>query len=368
MSGKPVHAEGIRIWSLLPLADRFAIARRIVLRRTRAWRAKFPGLVSVGVGYRVRRESGSRGKARASKPGTGVKKTRIDTLRTLHRDVICVRFVVKSKWRSDRADDERRIPDCIPARATFRKRRRRVWIPTDVDQDGPGKLQASLDATDGIRVIEIVGGGVAPKRCVGSFCCVVRDTHAPSDRYLLSCHHVLTLSGQSHPGFQPSGAAGVRIRVPDQSIGSLYDYATLGNGTTYGCDAALAKLSTPDEPYVWGITPTRVAGPFAQPTSFRVFVPRRNQRSGIRIGPIPATFIDEQMDYTIQFSVTRSVRFKSVFRYAAETVDGDSGSALLGPDGTLFGMHFYKARNGVCCAIPAYILFTPGLFSIDVKL
>lgn len=70
----------------------------------------------------------------------------------------------------------------------------------------------------------------------------------------------------------------------------------------------------------------------------------------------------------IRFNANVAVRFEAVLRYRTATVEGDSGSAVVGPDGTLFGMHFYEFDNGIACAIPAYILFRPGLFTINIKL
>jgi hypothetical protein len=234
-----------------------------------------------------------------------------------------------------------------------------------VDQHTAGTVQARLDATDGIRVIDAENEN---NRCLGSFCCVVCNRQKPSERYLLSCHHVLTLSVNSSKFF-PVGRADVHTRIPDASRGELFDFAHLGDGTDFGCDAALARLNVSDDLQMWGASPSAIADPFDRPTSLSVMVPRANPDPPVkRTSPIPADFIDVQFGQMIPFNNNIAVRFEAVVRYRAATVKGDSGSAVVGPDGTLYGMHFYEFDNGIACAIPAYILFRPGLFSINIKL
>ena len=366
---------GLRRWNGLPLARRFTIAQRVVRLRFSQWLETYSGMVSAGVGHKLTRtpaqkRASRRLAAQITRP-KAPKRSRGPipwTLGTVKRDQICIRFVMEHKWTgtdaANNAEVPERIPSLIHTTTVIQGRRVRVSIPTDVDQHATGAVQAALDATDGIRVISSVN---ANNRCLGSFCCVVRNRQKPSERYLLSCHHVLTLSANS-PTFSPVGRSNVRTRIPDVSSGELFDFATLGDGTDFGCDAALAELTVPDDPEIWGVAPTGIAAAFDRPTSLSVMVPRQNPTSSRRIAPIPAAFIDVQFGQLIPFNNNVAVRFEAVVRYRAETVEGDSGSAVIGSDGTLYGMHFYEFHNGIACAIPAYILFRPGLFSINIKL
>lgn len=367
---------GLRRWNRLSIARRFAIAQRVVRLRLPQWMTTYLGMVSAGVGYKLTRTHAQKLAARRLSEQSARRKAQKRrrgpipwTLGTVKRNQICIRFVMERKWigtdAANRAEDPERIPSLIHTRAGIRGRRVRVSIPTDVDQHTVGVVQAVLDATDGIRVIDAENPS---NRCLGSLCCVVRNRQKPSKRYLLSCHHVLTLSVNS-PTFSPVGQTDVRTRIPDASSGKLFDFADLGNGTNFGCDAALAHLNVSDDPEMWGAAPTGIAGAFDHPTFLNILVPRTNPDPPVeRTSPIPAAFIDIQFGQLIPFNNNVAVRFEAVLRYRAATVKGDSGSAVIGSDGTLYGMHFYAFDNGIACAIPAYILFRPGLFSINIKL
>lgn len=367
---------GLRRWNRLSLAQRFTVAQRVVRLRLPQWAKTYSGMVSAGVGHKLTRTLAQKRAARrvaqqiTRRNAASRRRGPIPwTLGTVRRDQICIRFVMERKWTgtdaAKRAEDPHRIPPLIHTTTVIRGQRLRVSIPTDVDQHTAGALHAALDATDGIRVISAAN---PRNRCLGSFCCVARNRQKSSERYLLSCHHVLTLSVNS-PTFSPVAQADVRTRIPDASSGELFDFATLGDGTDFGCDAALAQLNVPDDPEMWGAAPKGIAGPFDHPTSLSVLVPRTNPDPPVaRTRPIPADFIDVQFGQLIPFNNNVAVRFEAVVRYRAATVKGDSGSAVLGSDGTLYGMHFYEFDNGIACAIPAYILFRPRLFSINIKL
>lgn len=375
-------AIGLRRWNGLSLARRFAIAQRVVRLRIPQWAKTYSGMVSVGVGHKLTRTPAQKRAARLVAEKSTHRKAPKQrrgpipwTLGTVKRDQICIRFVMERKWTdidaAKRAKDLERIPSLIHTTAVIRGRRLRVSIPTDVHQHTTGALHAAINATDGIRVIDAATALTSPDHrnsCLGSFCCVVRNRKKPSERYLLSCHHVLTLSVNS-PIFSPVGQADVRMRIPDASCGELFDYATLGNGTEFGCDAALAQLNVPNDPQMWEAAPTTIAGAFDHPIALSVLVPRTNPNLPVsRTSQIPAEFIDVQFGQLIPFNNQVAVLFEAVVRYRAATVKGDSGSAVLGPDGTLYGMHFYEFADGIACAIPAYILFRPGLFSINIML
>jgi hypothetical protein len=368
----PIAPIALERWNRLSLARRFEIAQRVVRSRMARWAKRYPGLVSVGVGHKLARTPAQKRAAQrqaqpqpGAAPARGRRRVRW-LLGALDREQICIRFVMARKWEDDiqGSDHPQRIAPLVNTTAVVRGRRLRLSIPTDVDQHAGGAAQAALDATDGIRVVDMADES---NRCLGAFCCVVRDRRRRAGRYLLSCQHVLALSANS-PDFSPLGETEVRTRSPDRPCGTLFDFASLGDGTAYGCDAALAELTVPEDPRMWDVAPVAIADAFDRPESLELAVPRSNPAARRRRGPVSADFIDIQFGPLIRFNERCSVRFEAVLRYRAATVEGDSGSAVVGPDATLYGMHFYQFDNGIGCAIPAYLLFRPGLFDIDIRL
>jgi hypothetical protein len=372
LTPQEAHARGLALWNSLPVRRRFAIAMRLVRRNIAALRSAYgvpgeppdqPHIVSVGVGPKLSRPRRARA-ARARKPGKPD-----PSLGVLHADQVCIRFIVRSKvdkalLGGDRGP--RPIPDSIPARATVRGRRVTVRIPTDIQADSPGRLHALMDATDGVRVVDSLNPA---NRCIGSFCCVVRNKKAAAERYLLTCRHVLCVALAPTGGLVPTDDGQVSHRVSNAAIADHYDEADLGDGsTTYGCDAALGVMTTPDLPVIWATVPGRVAKPLDVPSGLKVYVPRKQPTSPVRAGPLAATGYELQFDRPIQVQPGLWVRFEAVVTYFAATEPGDSGSALIDDTGALFGMHFYESGQGVSHAIPAYILFKSGLFKIDIRL
>lgn len=84
---------------------------------------------------------------------------------------------------------------------------------------------------------------------------------------------------------------------------------------------------------------------------------------------IPTKFVGEQFDITVPFRCGRRVRLRHVFLMKAATRRGDSGSPLIGLDGTLYGMHFYlTGPPEYALSIPAAELFRAGVMPIGMTL
>jgi hypothetical protein len=115
----------------------------------------------------------------------------------------------------------------------------------------------------------------------GSICCLVRDAQRPGDRYLLSCHHVLTGSG-AVPDFSVDPNA--LTTLPDgEVIATLAQWAPLRFNVGFGTDAALARVVEPQVTDItaWGrgIRRIGVLGELPRPL---FLLARRMTRTGSR--------------------------------------------------------------------------------------
>ena len=153
-----------------------------------------------------------------------------------------------------------------------------------------------------------------------------------------SCNHVLALPGA---GCRPTLATDVfRANGPGrkaaQKIADLLFYKLLVPRSGYG------------------------------PHNYKIYTPRK---------PLPAEFVGEQFDHSVQFRCGAWVKLKHVIMSRAATLGGDSGSPLIGSDGTLYGMHFYLTgskpgsnKPKYALAIPAHALFEDGTWPIRIRL
>lgn len=281
------------------------------------------------------------------------------------RRELCLRVLVQRKWRGGRA---RRgmVPAVVPLRVR-RADGTRVdcLVPTDVDRLDPrgGRLHAALNLTQGLRVRSAKGG----RSLFGAPCCLVEDAQRPGRRLLLGCHHVFTLS-LGAPHCKVLDDARVERAHDGAPLGVLADWASLGGPGKAGLDAALVELQPPvDEVRAWGRRPTRVAGPLEMPPAgSRILAP--DQPGLGRHGPLPARFVSQQFEVTLSFSCGRSLKLRQALECLAETEPGDSGSPLVGPDGTLYGMHFYENEKGRSLCLPAHELFRKGVFGTTITL
>lgn len=329
--------RAIAAWSQLSEEQKYALARSVARRRVREWKCVLDGVVSVGAGFRT----------------TGG--TNEPT------DEICLRFAVVCKKKRV---SEGRVPEHVAAYLENEEGRRRCAIPTDVDVIAPGEANTNT----GLRRGVVVRKDGTPRGDIGAVCAIVEDVDSPGAWYLLSCNHVLALPGI---GCDPTLDTDVfRASGPErhaaQKIADLLFHKSLNPGSGYGMDAALAVVSRKDliSPTVQGKRPTKVAGSGVMPHDYMIYTPRN---------PLPAQFVGEQFDVTVPFRCGASVRHEHVIMSRANTVRGDSGSPLIGSDGTLFGMHYYltasdSSNPSYALAIPAHSLFRDGTWPIKIKL
>jgi hypothetical protein len=319
--------DPIATWKRLSLATQFGIAREVAARRAAAFKRTYKNVLSVGPGYRTR------GAHRALK------------------EEVCLRFLLIRKWKARRKGS---VPLRILALATLRGRKIAVAIPTDVDVLGRGEPQATNDLGPGIVVR---GNG---KELRGAACCLVEEADDASASYLLGCHHVLTGSS-ANPGCGAMPGMEVYRADDGRLIGPTMYWAPLTAAAGRGMDAALARVDDTSAvvPVHSGVPIRRVA-PAGLPGPYRIATPR---------GWVTATYVSEQYGGPpLPYKCGAAVSISPVLESIASTVGGDSGSPLLGADGTLYGMHFYQTDQGRSLAIPAWKLFEPGLFAIDIDL
>jgi len=327
----------IVVWNELSEEQKYVLARSVAQRRVREWKRKFDGVVSVGAGFRTT--------AGKNKP----------------TDEVCLRFAVARKKKHV---GEGRVPELVVAYVDKEDGRRRCAIPTDVDVLAPG----DENANSGLRRGVVVRKDGTRRGDIGAVCAVVEDVDSPEAWYLLSCNHVLALPGHgcdptlATDVFRASGPA----RRAAQKIADLLFHKQLNPGSGYGMDAALAVVSRKNliSRMVQGKRPTQVSRPGAVPHDYKIYTPR---------GPIQAEFVGEQFKHSVPFRCGASVRHEHVIVSRANTVGGDSGSPLIGSDGTLYGMHFYltatrSRKPSYALAIPAHALFQDGTWPIKIKL
>lgn len=364
MSRRAIPSEIAR-WEGLSTETRFELASRYV-RRAAAKLGKRYGTVGIGVGFRTttRREPtrSARGTARSSPS------RRSRAVVEVRPDEVCVQLVVPKKVGSMSPADPRRVPAHLVTSAVIGGTRRRVAIPTDVQERVRGALQGALAADKGIRVSK-----ASHEAQRGSFCCVVETVSSAPKRLLLSCHHVLALSKDS-PTMAPVDGTEMFDRDGGAKIGDLYDYATIrprqaqGGIVLRGLDAALARLSVSDDPVLWGVSVRELAPPFAVPSVLHLLAPADLGPSQPRPGPLPAEFVGMHFNIEIPLGGNRTLIVDHAVQYRCAAVAGDSGSALVNATGQLVGMHFYGGADGVCYAIAARQLFADGVFTEAIRL
>ncbi len=329
------------LWSTLDATAQFRLALEVATRRLPLWRRRYPNVVAAGAGYRLRGNS--------------------------RQEEICVRIVVERKWagRPRGAKRAGTVPSLLRV-ALPGGRGRHALIPVDVVERPRGRPAGTLALTDGVRVLD---GG--QNLGAGSICCLVRDAQRPGDRYLLSCHHVLTGSG-AQPDFSPDPDA--LTALPDgEVIATLAQWAPLRFDTGFGTDAALARVVEPQvtDMTAWGRGIRRIGALAELPRPLFLLARRStNTANGQpikRTAPLPAMMVGVDVNMRFNYG-NRQVGIRRVIQYEAATEGGDSGAALVGADGSLYGMHFYEDVQGRSYALTVGELFVESPFAIDIRL
>ncbi|MFC5478211.1 trypsin-like serine protease [Massilia suwonensis] len=323
------------------------------MAKTRTAENTFDGLGEEEQLAIVRRLCGQRGKRLVRKfgayaIGAGYKKTAGRVLPT-----ICIGFLVDAKSESP----ARPVPHEITTYVRRGGRRIRCQVPTDVEEIGAGHPQKMQNLANGIHSSAAANAALSLR---GAACCIVAQTDKPANRFLLGCQHVLALSLLG----RQCGCIDSVIRAngSPEVVARLYEYAELTPSGKPCLDAAIA-LANPAAKIFWDagrIVPQRVEPGVNRPLDCTIFTPR---------GPRPARFVKEWANVRLPYPSCGMVTIAAAYQFVADTAAGDSGSPLIDRQGTLHGMHFWgDPGQQLAFAIPAFMLFQPGLFSIEIAL
>lgn len=312
-------------WADLSQDRQLEVLTRLCLHRRRNFQREFSGILSVGVGYKT-----SKGRLLPS---------------------LCLAFLVYRKKRSKRP-----VPPSIATYAQIGGRRVRLEVPTDVEEAADGGPQASINAASGVVVSAAVDPSV---RCTGAVCCLARQRDTPQNLYLLGCHHVLALSSETANCNAEPGVVSSPAGVP---FARLFDHVAMAADVSSQMDAAIA-LVLPGVQVAWshnGMRALRVDAGTQQPSDCRVFTPR---------GAFAAAYVKTWVEVPLWYPRCGWVQFERAYQFQAPTQSGDSGSAVMGLDGTLFAMHFWgRPSDQFAMAVPAGSLFQRGLFDVEIEL
>ena len=315
-------------WEALTPVEQLAAVREVCGTRVAQLKKRFEGVLAIGAGYKK-----SKGEVSTD---------------------ICLGFLVEKKRK-------RRVQRPVPARVVVELvrdgKKVRVAIPTDIEELGRGRPHGAIDLGSGVRASNQSNSA---QGVPGAVCCVVEQTDNPLNRYLLGCHHVLALSllTQSCNAI----ATNVQSRLTAQVVAQLFEYLPM-SGTGQPClDAAIA-LVEPGADVTWsssGVSPSVVEPGVDSPTNCAMYTPD---------GLVPARFVKEWANIPLRYPKCGTVVIEAAYQFQAATVGGHSGSPVMSPDGTLHGMHFWgDPQQLLAFALPAFVLFRPGLFSVTFQL
>jgi hypothetical protein len=306
-------------WSDLSEQRKLAVLAGLCSRRSKTFKREFANVLSVGLGYKT-----SAGEVRPH---------------------LCLGFLVDRK-----TDSVRPVPTFIDTFIDMDGRRRRVSVPTDVEELGDSEPQAT-NVADGILV---VSPGNPVVRATGAVCCLVK-LEGQADLFALSCHHVLTLSPKAGGCRVISGA--VVANRAGSPIGQLYEAVPMSPNTSSQLDAAIALID-PQVQVDWnhgGMRPTSVDMGLSEPVDCTVYAPG---------GPLDAVYIKTWPEVRLPYPGCGTVQIACAYQFTVDTRPGDSGSPVMGPAGTLYAMHFWGSPSTrFAMAIPAGYLFSPGVFA-----
>lgn len=280
-------------------------------------------------------------------------------LHRIYRELV-IRIYVNKKWAKDKIlqKEEILIPRYLSGYMQKGKRRVEIQIPTDVNEIGIAKLQATY--------VKVSADDIKEKVFPGSICCLVRNTEDEDSLFLLSCKHVFGLAERTQ-NFK--GRSDVKIALFESENEHYDDVATIqkktdlaetypNNKDLYGLDAAIACVRENSRDLV----SSRINnGARYVHDKFDDVKIGDDLKIYTKHGIINAEIIDKPTDFKLQISSGLSLWFRRLIQYkpSRPTQDGDSGSALL--DGTiLVGMHFALESN------TGYAMFVQDIFAPDI--
>lgn len=317
--------QGTIAWGDLSEAKQLEVLVDLQNRRSEAFKQKSGNVLSIGLGHK--------------------------TTEGEIRDELCLGFLVKKK--SSRAKDQ--VPATVVTTVVHEGLRRRVHVPTDVEELGLGAPQHAADAelaTNAADGILLASPSAPALRARGAVCAIVRFEGQP-DLFVLSCHHVLTLSEKLG-----------KCRVLNDTLvadsrgvpyAQLFEFVPMVPGQASQIDAAVS-IVLPGHAATWvhsGARPVGVDFGTSKPLNCTIYAPGR------RLG---ARYVKTWREVPLQYPGC-VVQVAAAYQFAANTVDGDSGSPVMDSHGTLHGMHFWgNPSSGLALSIPAGLLFQPGVF------
>jgi hypothetical protein len=282
-------------------------------------------------------------------------------LNRIYRELV-IRIYVNKKWAKDKIlqKEEILIPGYLSGYMQKGKRRVEIRIPTDVNEIGIAKLQATY--------VKVSADDIEGKVFPGSICCLVRDTEDEDSLFLLSCKHVFGLAERTK-NFE--GRSDVKIALFESENKHKDDVATIQKRTdlakTYpnnkklsSMDAAIAYVRKNSR----NLVSSRInnGARYVQDKIDDVDKFDHPLKIHTKHGIINAKILSTPEKFPVPISSDLTLWFSRIIEYKPSplTKAGDSGSALL--NGTvLVGMHFVIINNKGY-AMFAKDIFAPGIF------
>jgi len=322
----------VRRWNAMTPEQQLAAVREVCGSKGSALVKRFDDVIAVGAGF---------------KKSDGAVST-----------YVCLGLMVKKK-KKYLANVSKPIPERLMVTVLRNDKPVRLSVPTDVEELGMGKPHQGVNTAAGVRAFNRSN----PTQGVpGAACCIVIDESDATNRFILGCHHVLALSllTSGCAFFKDTDVSG-RGTVP--KFGGLFHPLPMTADGDPCLDAALSLVDSGVE-VSWessdGIKPVRVEPGVKQPLNCFVFTPN---------GPLAAAFVKEWANIPLQYARCGTVVIAAAYQFQASTQGGHSGSPVMTTDGTLHGMHFWgDEQQQLSMAIPAFMLFRPGLFPVNFKL
>jgi len=260
---------------------------------------------------------------------------------------LCLGFLVMRK-----SEAGKQLPRYIKTVIEFDGRRRQVHVPTDVEELADSGPHLGTNTAAGILSVSASQPAV---RGTGAVCCLVRAGGQP-DLFALSCHHVLTLSPK---------VGGCRIvmdtLVADRQgvpFGQFFEAVPMAPNQPSQIDAAIARIDS-GSTVQWihsGMQPRNVDMGLSKPQDCMIYAPGRL---------VDAIYIKTWPEVQLPYPGCGNVQIVCAYQFRANTHPGDSGSPVIGGNGTLYGMHFWGSpSSNLALAIPAGYLFGPGVFHV----
>ena len=356
MNSNKRQPQSIDLWSALSVTAKLGIIAQLIHERSAHFRRTYPAVTGMGAGYRVSRVQ--------HEP---------------HFDEVCLRFTVRTKSPKSKLRDQV-LPAFVTRTVTINGKKLTVRIPTDVSAYTKGRQQGT-NLTQGIEIGKRESG-----ISYGAACCVVSDTKAPANKYLLTCQHV------ADPRLDNKFDGSVCVSSAEPQILGACDGRL---GAMPALDAVLVPLrsSFSDPMMSW----SNSISSFVDHNELHKLVDQKEtllllcRSSRPAVGKLPAVHRTREIEIRIEsvdhddellkYNETQrsQYRFGRLFKYyflTEVTVPGDSGSAIVTTDGRLVGMHFYgmlenEGKQGeryVGFGIEAAAIFEPGKFGINIEL